>query len=113
MHFISFVDGLPVTANALGDKYSIYVAQTPKLRGARKGMGAFVFYLSLKEGGRNTRAAWNTQLVMAGDSPIELLPLSSGGAIEMGLPDSFPMHWPDDREHGRIHCRTDSHTRHV
>lgn len=98
MHFINFVNDLPVTVNELGDKYSIYVAQTPKLRGARKGTGSFVFYLTPKEvAGKYPHAQyphaggeWNTQLVMTGDTPIELLPLSSNGAIEMELPDPSP-----------------------
>ncbi len=93
MHFIHLVNDLPVTAKTLGDKYSIYVTNTSKLRGATRGIGAFVFYYSPKEvSGRSSapRETWNTQLVMTGETPIELQPLSSDGAIEIELPDSSP-----------------------
>ena len=94
MHFINFVNDLPVTANAVGDKYSIYVGQTQKLRGARKGVGSFVFYYTPKEGGGRRLnpplLSWNTQLVMTGDTPLELLRLSSDGAIQMDIPGPSP-----------------------
>ena len=93
MHLINFVNDLPITVNALGDKYSIYVGNSSKLRRAFNGIGAFVFYFTPRGGaGRNPPSpVWNTQLVMTGETWTESLKqLSPDGAAQLDLPDPSP-----------------------
>lgn len=93
MHLINFVNDLSLNVNALGDKYSITVGNTSKLRGAFRGVAAFVFYLTPRGGaGRHPPAsAWNTQLVMTGEIQTELLDRSSpDAAVQLDLPGRSP-----------------------
>jgi len=93
MHLINFVNDLHITVNALGDKYSIYVGNSSKLKRAFNGIGAFVFYFTHRGGaGRNPPApVWNTQLVMTGETWTESLKqLSPDGAAQLDLSDPSP-----------------------
>ncbi len=93
MHLINFVNDLPITVNGLGDKYSIYVGNSSKLRRAFSGIGAFVFYFTPRGGGgKNPPApAWNTQLVMTEETSTESLKqLSPDGTTQLDLPDPSP-----------------------
>lgn len=93
MHLINFVNDLSLKVNELGDKYSITLGNTSKLRGAFSGIGAFVFYFTPRGGvGKNPPApVWNTQLVMMGEIQTETLSqLSSDVAMQLDLPSRYP-----------------------
>ena len=93
MHLINFVNDLSLKINELGDKYSITVGNTLKLRGAFSGIGAFLFYFTPRGGaGRNPPApVWNTQLVMTGEIQTETVnQLSPDAGMQLDLPTRYP-----------------------
>ena len=89
MHLINFVHDIPITIEALGNKYSATVADTSKLNIATKGEGVFVFQYGPTRS--EMVSNWTSRFVMNDEILVDTLNTrSSDGIGKVDLPEPDP-----------------------